>query len=53
MSPRLALWYALRKAVTEAPELGVTAIGPKPENNAEVIYVTVNGRRYKVWMSPE
>lgn len=47
---QIALWYALRKAVTEAPELGVTSIGPKPGESTDVIRVTVNGRRCEVWM---
>ena len=44
----LTLWRALRYAVTDAPELGVTAIGPKPATVLSDIRITIGGRRFKV-----
>lgn len=46
----LALWRALRKAVTEEPGLGVTAIGPKPQTVMDDVRIEIagSGRQWNV-----
>jgi hypothetical protein len=46
----MALWRALRLSVLNAPQLGVTAIGPKPATMEDEIRVTIGGQRFSVYI---
>lgn len=46
----VALWRALRRSVADAPELGVTAIGPKPATIEDDVRVTIGGQHFNVYI---